>query len=317
MSDNAASQLRRLLQVIPRLADGAEHPIAELAADAGVALGTLLEDLASITERFDAPGGFVEGVQVTVSERTVSIVSNHFLRPMRLTMAELCALELGLSVLRRERPPEEQAAIERALERLRGVITRLPANEAYAGLRVAELPVPGYAQTSLATIRQAMRARERVRLVYRRGGDADATARVIAPYSLAFANGAWFVVAYCSRSEGIRVFRVDRIEAATATGERFELPEDFSVDALVAEGRILTGDTGNAMTVRYGPRVARWIAEREGLALAADGSLTMRHPLLDREWAVRHVLQYGKDAEVVEPAEVRQRVAARLEEMAR
>ena len=58
--------------------------------------------------------------------------------------------------------------------------------------------------------------------------------------------------------------------------------------------------------MRYSPRIARWIAEREGKSLADDGSLTMEHPLADRDWAVRHVLQYGPDVTVLEPAEVRE-----------
>lgn len=68
------------------------------------------------------------------------------------------------------------------------------------------------------------------------------------------------------------------------------------------------------MRVRYSPRIARWIAEREGKALAADGSLEMEHPLPDWEWGMRHVLQYGRDAEVVEPAALRERLKARLDE---
>jgi predicted DNA-binding transcriptional regulator YafY len=58
--------------------------------------------------------------------------------------------------------------------------------------------------------------------------------------------------------------------------------------------------------------VARWIAEREGKSVEADGSLTLEHPLADTDWAVRHVLQYGPDAEVLEPAAVRQAIVRRL-----
>ena len=68
--------------------------------------------------------------------------------------------------------------------------------------------------------------------------------------------------------------------------------------------------------MRYSPRIARWIAEREGKPLAEDGSLTLDHPLADTDWAVRHVLQYGPDATVVEPMEVREAVVRRLEAMA-
>jgi predicted DNA-binding transcriptional regulator YafY len=65
--------------------------------------------------------------------------------------------------------------------------------------------------------------------------------------------------------------------------------------------------------VRYSPRIARWISEREGRALEPDGSLIMEHPLADLDWAVRHVLQYGPDAEVLGPPEVRRAIVERLE----
>jgi len=38
----------------------------------------------------------------------------------------------------------------------------------------------------------------------------------------------------------------------------------------------------------------------------------MEHPLADVQWGVRHVLQYGPDAEVLEPAEVRDELTRRL-----
>ena len=66
------------------------------------------------------------------------------------------------------------------------------------------------------------------------------------------------------------------------------------------------------MRVRYSPRIARWIAEREGVQPDADGSLTLDHPLLDVQWGVRHVLQYGPDAEVLEPNDVREEIRRRV-----
>ncbi len=68
------------------------------------------------------------------------------------------------------------------------------------------------------------------------------------------------------------------------------------------------------MTVRYSPRIARWVAEREGKPLDEDGSLTLEHPVADDSWAVRHVLQYGPDAELLEPAELREKVREGLDE---
>ena len=102
--------------------------------------------------------GFVEGVQIYHEGDTVSVVTPHFLRPMRLTMSELCALELGLTMLRRERTPEEHRAIDGALERLRGAIVRLPPDDAGDAV-TATAPVPPGRLEHLRAIRDAQRFR--------------------------------------------------------------------------------------------------------------------------------------------------------------
>ena len=44
--------------------------------------------------------------------------------------------------------------------------------------------------------------------------------------------------------------------------------------------------------------------------------MTLEHPLADPHWALRHVLQYGPDAEVLEPAAVREAVVEGLRRIA-
>ena len=86
MPDTAAQQLRRIFRIIPEIADGQEHDLEEIAARAGVSKNTLLSDLRSIADRYTAPGGFVEGVQIFLGPETVEVASDHFLRPMGLTV---------------------------------------------------------------------------------------------------------------------------------------------------------------------------------------------------------------------------------------
>jgi proteasome accessory factor C len=314
VSETAAGQLRRLLEVIPRVADDRDHSVEELAELAGADLATLIDDLLSLTQRFDAPGGFVEGVTVLIDGSTVSVSANHFLRPMRLTMPELCALELGLAVLRGERAPADHAPIERALDRLREVIAKLPSDEAWSGVRHAELPSDGRAE-HLSAVRAALRTRRALRIAYRRAGEADAGIRTVCPYALVYSAGMWYVVAHCAEREGVRIYRLDRIASVAETGERYAIPEGFSVEAVLADGKPLAGEPLATLRVRYSPRIARWIAEREGREVGADGSLVLEHPLHDAEWGVRHVLQYGADAEVLEPEGMREMVARRVEGM--
>ncbi len=315
MAETAAAQLHRILHLIPHLADGELHPLGEVAARASVPEETVLRDLQSISERFEAPGGFVEGLQIYIAPEGVSLLSNHLLRPMRLTRGELCALELGLAMLRRERTPEEHPAIDGALERLRAAIVRLPADDAGDAV-TASAPVPPGRLEHLRAIRGAQREHRKVRLSYRKGGERDAARRIICPYAIVFASGMWYTVAHCESSGGVRFFRLDRVEEVEPLEARFEPASRPSVDEMVREGRVFRGEGSATLTIRYSPRIARWIAEREGKTTAEDGSLTLDHPLADTDWAVRHVLQYGTDAEVLEPASVRQAVVERLRRIA-
>jgi len=309
MSDTAAAQLRRILLLIPQLGDGEAHPIAEIVERAGVDRALLLKDIRTISDRFDAPGGFIEGLQIFLGPDTVSVHPNHFLRPMRLTRAELCALELGLAMLRLERPPEEHRAMDRARERLRRAIAASAPSED-ADYRFASLGPAGDPE-HLRRLREANRSRRRVRLTYRKAAAEQASSRVLCPYDIVFTTGMWYVVANCG-DEGLRFFRLDRVEAVELLEERYERPKDFSLEAVLRDGKAFQAAAPEALRVRYSPKVARWIAEREGKAVEADGSLVLEHPLADADWAVRHVLQYGPDAEVLEPAGVREEIVQRL-----
>lgn len=307
----AAAQLRRIIHVVPQIADGEEHSLSAVAEGIGATVDTLRRDLYSLVTRFDTPAGFVEGVQLYVESDRVSAVSNHFARPMRLTVSELCALELGIAVLHARRPPVAHPVLERARARLRAVIAQLPDDPIPDGLYGAALGEQGRT-AHLVAVRTALRERLKLRLVYRKSGSATPGERIVCPYALVSASGMLYIIAHCDDGDSIRVFRMDRVEDAAATAERFDVAADFSLDAVLRDGRVFYSPQPDTMRVRYSPRVARWIAEREGKVPEVDGSLVIEHPLADLEWGMRHVLQYGPEAEVLEPAALRERLRERL-----
>ena len=315
MSDTAADKLRRVLQLIPELADGQSHSVTQVATLLGVDRKQLLKDLNSLADRFDDPGGFVEGVRIYVESDKVSLQSDHFLRPMRLTIAELGALELGMALIRAERPPEERGAVDRSRTRLRKVLSQVPDDPPELDLRVASTGSELDEET-LGAVRRAMRGRHKLRLCYRSSAGREATERVVSPYACVFASGAWYLVGHCERSNGLRVFRLDRIESLTESEEQCTLPEGFSLDDVVKEGRVFLGQANEEVRIRYSPAVARWVAERAGKELDADGSVTLAYPLADTRWVVRHVLQYGPEARVLEPESARHAVREALEVIA-
>ena len=312
-SADASAQLKRLLAMVPRIADGEEHSMASIGAMLGATPDTIANDLVSFGERYDTPGGFVEGLQVFIEAQKVSVRTSHFLRPMRLTVAELRALDLGLGMIRSERPAEEWAAIDQARERVRAVAAKLPA-EAPSDRPYALAGGAG-PDDKLAVVRDALAKRRKLSIVYRRGDATAATTRVVCPYRLILAGPGWYLVAHCDRSNGVRVFRVDRIEDAQMLGEGYAAPAPEALSANLDNGPVFESDAPATLRVRYSPAIARWIRERMEGDVEADGSYVVEHPLADVDWALRHVLQYGSEAEILEPATVRRAVRDRLRSM--
>ena len=302
----ASDQLRRLLSVLPRLADGQEHRIEDVARMVGVDAETIGKDLFELSERHGDPPGWIETVTLFFEGENVSMgAPTHFKRPMRLTQAESRALELGLAMLR----AEGREDVEGTLERVRG----LASPEETADVPRSVAMARRNSLTHVAALRDALRNRKRVRIQYHKGAGTEPDERTIRPFSFAVEQGTWYLVAFCERSQGVRIFRTDRIEHIELLNESFDRPEELDIDSVLSEKTAFVGSAPEKLRVRYSPRAARWVRERAEGTMNADGSMEVEYPLADREWAIRHVLQYGPDALVVSPAEVRAAVVKRLE----
>lgn len=307
----AAAQLRRILHVVPQLADGEDHLISEVAEAVGSDTTTVLRDLESLVNRYDVPGGFNDGVRLYIESDRVSAVSNHLLRPMRLTAHELCALELGLVMLRQQRPPSEHGVLERTREQLRRIIVQMPGERLHEAAIHASIGAPRNFEV-LKVIRDGITSQHEVHIGYRKSGSHGVEQRDIQPYAILATNGLLYIVAHCAREEGVRKFRLDRVQSAAPTTVAFERPPDFEMESMFANGRVFQGEAAESLVIRYSAKISRWIAEREGVALSADGTLVMSYPLADSAWAVRFVLQYAADAEVLAPESVRGLLRERL-----
>ena len=315
MSVDAGERLQRILRVMPHIVGHDDVSFDDVRARVGVDAGTLLDDLRALTERDDEPGGFVEAVRILFEHDRVSVQSPHFARPTRITLPELCALELGLAMLGAGATSGERTVIDRARKRVRAAIVAMPTSAARDDVWYASAPAHGDDHL-LDTLRVCAKESTKARMTYRRGDSSESTERVVHPYAVLPVRGKWFLIAWCERSDGVRFFRVDRIRSAERLDEHFSRPADVDVDALFAQDRALGSSPAERLVVEYSPRIARWIAEREEGDYAPDGSFVVSHPLADDTWAVRHVLQYGPEARVLSPEGVREKVMTTLRAMA-
>ena len=158
----------------------------------------------------------------------------------------------------------------------------------------------------------------RITIEYRREG--ASVHRVLEPLGLVLKAGVWYIVA--SSDGQIRTYRVSRVIAATSSDERFERPPGFDLASHWAESTAAyERDVPRiAVTVRIRPDRLDELRDAVGTAtIQAAEVLTEADPegwtryRLHLDWpeeAAMILLRAGSWVEVLEPADVRARLAA-------
>ena len=150
----------------------------------------------------------------------------------------------------------------------------------------------------------------RVRLRYREGR--RVVQRTIDPLGLVLKGGAWYLVAH--RSAGMRVYRVSRVASVKPLEDSFERPSEFELAAFWEEWSRNFEQTlpRVEVTVRVDEAVRRFLPGEP--RIEADGRTVVAFQHLGD--AYRELLRFGSQVEVLEPAELRERVAETGREVA-
>jgi len=326
---SAAHRLQRLLYVLPAAARPGGASLAGLADALGTSPGRIAKDLTEVAERsFYHPGGWPDDILIFIEADRVRVLHPGGMeRPARLTPLESLCLAIGLRGTTAASYVEDPGARETLLERVERHLTTPGAGaggvgaiaEAYAA---ADLRSHASDDTGIREeVLWAARRRVECAIIYAKPGATDTEPRAVRPYAVVYAEGSWYVVAHCLRSNEVRVFRTDRILEASRTDRPFVPPADFDVKEYLREGSVYHAPEGDRVRIRYAPRIARWIRERshfKGWVIEedADGAVVLEHTVADPQWVVSHTLQYGADAEVIAPPEYRELVRSVGESMA-
>lgn len=153
-----------------------------------------------------------------------------------------------------------------------------------------------------------------VNIVYRAAShDGEAQQRRVDPYEIIAYGYSWHLLGWCHLREDIRDFKLDRIERALVTSERFERDPAFDLDAFLAQGWGMIRGTGaepEAVELVFSAKAGRWVAEEQwhpdqSCDWLPDGRLCFRVTVPVTDELRRWVLRYGTDCQVVQPASLR------------
>ncbi|MBA2719812.1 MAG: YafY family transcriptional regulator [Chloroflexi bacterium] len=183
----------------------------------------------------------------------------------------------------------------------------------------ADEPVP-----LLGPLSEAVWENERIQIGYDRG---DKTVdRVLEPLGVVLKAGVWYVVAGADGQP--RTYRASRVTRVTPLHERFERPADFDLAAFWTESSAAyERDTPRiSVTLRIAPhglsRLRGVITDKPFDTLERldrpdpDGWLHVRVTLDWPNEVVSQILAVGPDCELLEPAELRDLIAAQARRVA-
>lgn len=166
----------------------------------------------------------------------------------------------------------------------------------------------------LAAVQQAVWTQRKLRIRYRK--EDDVTERIIHPLGLIAKRNVWYVAAEQEPNGELRTFRISRLEEASLLEETFVRPDGFDLAAYWEQStarfkselprylaRIRTNETGLSQLRRE-----RFIKVLHTEGPDNQGQILAEIDLQTLDWACGVILRNGRDVEVLEPQELRERV---------
>jgi proteasome accessory factor C len=159
----------------------------------------------------------------------------------------------------------------------------------------------------IETLARGMRELRLVEIEYQKEMESQTSTRLVEPYSLERQLPNWYVHTWDRSSDAERSFRLDRMKSAKLMKEKFEPREGF-------EPTRLRG--ARSARVLYSPEIALYEIERGAVRLT-NGFALREIPVGSDEWLESDILSKRGEATVLEPTELRDRIAARARVLAK
>ena len=237
----------------------------------------------------------LDGDEVRVEKE---LFGDAFRRAPRLTPLEARAIRLALEFV----GPMIAAGAHTPLERVRGKL-----EETFGQFELRESSEPligGEEEQLIRTLSDAIEQHRLVQIEYLKPEERETTTRVIEPYRFERTLPNWYLHAWDTTREAARSFRLDRMREASVLKETFEPRPDFETASRLRVARVW-----------FSREQARWRIERGAVQLE-DGSALEELGFGSPDWLVGEILSYRGEAVVLEPEDLRTRVAGRARSLA-
>ena len=241
----------------------------------------------------------------------------YYLEPVELDGEELAALAACLAVLE-HRFAYSQPLRLALLSLAQGRPELLTEAEAPPLTVVPETREPAAA---LPKLQAAAAERKTVEFEYYAITRDETMLRTVDPYGLQLVAGEWYLIGWDHLREDLRTFRLSRIRSKvkhhTKRPHDFTPPADFDLATYRDRPAWQLAEPRGSARIRVSPVMAWWVAAHWAHCGAVeqldDGAIVYETPYADARPLLSWVLGLGDEAELLEPAGLRTRIAGELD----
>lgn len=169
-------------------------------------------------------------------------------------------------------------------------------------------------------LHDAVAERRRVRIRYASRSSGRTTDRELDPYAMIYRKHSWYLIAKCHTRQEVRKFRVSRILSVMYTPLHFAEPRGFSLEEYTKGWWEIYGGQPVNVAVCFRRRIADLIRDRaprpgQTIQELPGGDIIYRANVRGIQEISWWIMQYGPDAEVLEPNELRELMKDNAERM--
>ncbi len=160
--------------------------------------------------------------------------------------------------------------------------------------------------------------RRRIEILYYTRTRDETTRREVSPQRLVHYRNAWYLDAWCHRSDALRIFSLDAIQQARVIDRKARNVSPAEIDRELGSGYgIFRGRKLRHAVLRFAPDAARWVSAevwhpQQQSQWLADGRLELTLPYSESPELEMDILRHGELVEVIAPDALREKIAERL-----
>jgi predicted DNA-binding transcriptional regulator YafY len=246
------------------------------------------------------------------------------LPPLMFNEEEALALTLGMLTVQQLKLSASTSAVEGVLAKLERVLP-LPLREQVQAIKESvsfalwnDAPLPS--NENVLALSKGVHENRQVWLRYS-AWRRETTERVVDPYGLVYQGGRWYVAGWCHLRQGLRVFRIDRINRVELLKRTFSPPPDFDPVEYVVQTLASTPYTWSVEVLleatleeakqRVSPALGLLEEQPEGVLLKAQADTL--------SWAASYLVGLDIPFTVIKPQELKEelgRLAERIKSWA-